>query len=103
MKSGDADEQVPVILFPLGGCKAEGELTKEQLKVKMGELRERVRKHWQDDGVQAVVALLEMRAARLQGDGLRPGATAHDAGQGYEAGQCVMFLRMIYNSEEKRE
>jgi hypothetical protein len=103
MNAEDTSAEVPVILFPMGGCKPEGELTKAQAKVHTAALREMVRKHWNDDGVKAVVALLEMRAARLQGQGLMPGATAHDAGQGYEAGQCVAFLRMIFNSEEKKE
>jgi hypothetical protein len=91
----------PVVLFPIGGCEAEGRLTEGQYQVMLAELREKVRKHWNEPGLQAALALMEIRAARGQKEAIRPGAGVHDQGQAYGMGLLIGLLREVMASEEE--
>jgi hypothetical protein len=102
MKSEKSLQEGPVILFPIGGCAAEGKLTEAEVELKMATLREEVRKHWNEPGLQAAIALMEVRAARLQKNAIMKGAGEYEQGQAFGAGQMVGLMREVVSTEEEK-
>lgn len=92
--------KVPVVVFPLGGCAPDGTLTEAQVTARMKNLRELVRMHWNNEGVRAVIELLEMRTAMKQRAGVAPGAGAHEQGQAFALDEAIGMLRQVRMSVE---
>lgn len=78
-------------------------MTAEQAVERLRNLRESIRRHWGHPGVKAAVEFLEMTAARMQREGLMPGAGEHGAGAGYGAGVMALALRNVLLSEEEEQ
>lgn len=68
-------------------------MTETEIKAMERRQQALIQKHWKHEGVKAVVALIETECAILQGRACQPGATAHDAGQGFALQQVVAKLQ----------
>lgn len=93
----------PILVFPLGGCEAAGAMTKDQVELRLRVLRETVRVHWNDEGLQAFLKLLEMRTATQQQRAIQAGSTEHDKGQACGLGLAVSLAREIQATVEDTE
>lgn len=91
----------PILLFPISGCAPAGSLTEAQHESRLRLLRETVRAHWTEPGLQAALELMEMHGAGIQGRAILPGASTHEAGQAYGVGRLVMLLRGVMETLEK--
>lgn len=98
-----ADQGAPILVFPMGGCEAAGTMTKEQVALRLRALRETVRAHFNDEGLQAFVELLEMRTATHQQRAIQAGSTEHDKGQACGLGLAVSLAREIQGTVEDTE
>lgn len=90
-----ATKNTSTIVFPLHGCEAAAPLTSEQVEAQMRELENAIKKHWENDGVEAIVKLIEMESAIKTGRACVPGATPHDAGQGFALQQLVARIQAL--------
>lgn len=60
-----------------------------------------IQKHWNNEGVQALIELLEQRTAVAQARACLPGATAHDGGQGYALAELNSRFQRLRWSKTK--
>ncbi len=81
------------ILFPVHGCEKAKPLTEVQMKAMLKKQLQDLQKNWENPGVKALVQMIEIEAATLQGRACLPGATLHDAGQGFALGQLVAKIQ----------
>lgn len=83
------------IVFPLHGCEPAKPLPPEEQEALQNELMAAIQKHWKNDGVEAVVQLLEMECAIKQSRACLPGATPHDGGQAYGLQQVLSRIQSL--------
>lgn len=96
-------ERVPVILFPLHGCRDVQDMTHEEQEQLMRKHRLNLRKHWNHDGVKSAITILELTTMRLVAEAITAGATPHDAGRAAGASEQLVMLRAILTGTEKAE
>lgn len=92
-------DAVPVVVFPLAGCAPDGVMTEEQVQAHLAQLRAKVRMHSENEGMKALVTLIEMRAAMKQRQACTPEGTAHDQGQAFGLDELLGVIRGIRHSE----
>lgn len=59
-----------------------------------------IRKHGNEPAMREVFNLIERATFRLQGEGIAPGATAHEQGQAYGALYVYGLLRAVLEGSE---
>lgn len=91
---------IPIILFPVGGCEPAGKLTREQVDAKLAALRSVIRQQWTTDGVQAVISFMEISTARLTKESYAKGSGQHEQGEASGANYLLSALVMVANSSE---
>ncbi len=85
----------PALIYPVHGCKALAPMTKEEVEKLDANSRKTIRAHWKNEGVRALVQLLEREVGTKQARACLPGATLHDAGQGYALQQLLAKINGI--------
>ena len=100
MAASKTPVRTPVLLFPLHGSGDVQQMTQEQFEAKVRQHRLNVRKHWKHEGVRSVIAFLELTTARLTGDAITAGATAHDQGRASGALEQLTMIRAILTGQE---
>jgi len=92
----------PVILFPLHGVEHVQALTDKEEVAQLREWRMELRRNFNHAAVKAVAsASIELATARLARDAIAPGATAHDQGQAYGAGEMLESIRFVVTGQEE--
>ncbi len=70
-------------------------MTKVQIEKLEAASRKKIRAHWNNEGVCALVQLLEREVGTKQARACLAGATLHDAGQGYALQQLLAKINGI--------
>lgn len=70
----------PVFYFPVHGCEPARPLTAAEIEKQQKKCLAAIKQHWDNEGVKAIVQLLEIKAAIQQGRAITREATSYDAG-----------------------
>lgn len=82
-----------VFYFPVFGCEPARPWTRAEMAKQQEKVRKTIKKHWDSEGVKAIVELLQIEAAILQARACARGADQHDAGGGYHLLKVVRELQ----------
>ena len=73
-------------------------MTEKEIRQLEARQMKAIQKHWNNEGVQALIELLEQRTAVAQARACLPGATAHDGGQGFALAEInARFQRLRWS------
>ena len=100
-KTAATEEVKVVICYPVHGCEAARPMTEEEMAVAKEKSLRAIQKHWGNDGVKAIIELVEVKAAVLQARCTQEGSTQHVAGQAYGMQQLVGELQRLRWSEAR--
>lgn len=103
-KEPSAGTALPVILFPLHGCRDVQEMTHEEYEQTMRKHRVNLRKHWKHDGVKSMIAILELTTMRLMSEAMSANTTEDQIcslRRASGASEQLVMLRTILTGQEQ--
>lgn len=87
----------PAVVFPVYGCQPMRGMSREEMDKQQRARAADLKKHWDDDGVKAVVELIEIQTAICQRRACSREATSHDAGQAFALSELLgQFQRLRF-------
>lgn len=81
------------IVFPIYGCDPTRGHSREEMEAQSRTRCATLKKHWDHEGVKAVIELIEIQGALCQRRAIDRDATLHDAGQAFALGELLALLQ----------
>lgn len=85
----------PAVVFPVYGCQPMRGMSREEMEKQQRTRAAELKKHWESDGVKAVVELIEIQGAICQRRACAREATSHDAGQAFALAELLGQLQRL--------